>query len=98
MIIGSNNSFNNENRNFQTKWNNVNEQSQKKHPNKNIFVKDITEHKYANPSNREAMYDKSLAMLQSRLDNNLISTEEFNKKCAQLNRSQENMRKKNKLF
>ena len=80
MIIGSgnNNSFNNEQRNFQTKWNNIKEQSEKNNPNKNIFEKDITEHKYANPSNKEAMYDKSLAMLQSRLDNNLISTEEFN--------------------
>ena len=98
MIIGNRNSnFNNQSNNFQTKWNNINEQSQK-HTNKNIFVKDLTEHKYANPSNQDAMYDKSLAMLQSRLDNKLISTEEFNKKCAQLNRSQENMRKKNKLF
>ena len=95
MIIGNgNNNFNNQSNNFQNKWNTVNEQNQNRQPNKNIFVKDIREQKYANTTNTQAMYDKSLAMLQSRLDNKLISIEEFNQKCAQLNKARQNIDRK----
>lgn len=99
MIIGNrSNNFNNQSNNFQNKWNNINEHNENRPKPKNIFNKDITEHKYANAANSQAMHDKSLAMLQSRLDNKLITTEEFNKKCAELNKIQENMTKRNKLF
>ena len=98
MIIGnSSNNINNQSNHFQNKWNNINENASKQ-TTKNIFVKDIKEHKYANVSNSQAMHDKSLAMLQSRLDNKLITVEEFNKKCAEINKIQKNTTKRNKLF
>ena len=98
MIIGnSSNNFNNQSKHFQNKWNNINENASKQ-TTKNIFVKDIKEQKYANASNSQAMHDKSLAMLQSRLDNKLITAEEFNKKCAEINKIQKNTTKRNKLF
>lgn len=66
MIIGNNNknnfnSFNN---------NNINK-------NSNIFTKDIKDMSHSNPTSSKEMNDKAIAMLKSRLDNKLISFEEF---------------------
>ena len=37
--------------------------------------------------NANEMHDKSFAMLQERLNNGLITVEEFNKKCNELNKN-----------
>jgi len=50
----------------------------------NIFTKDISAFKYTDPIKTEDMYDKSLAMLHERYKKNLITLDEFNKKCEQL--------------
>jgi hypothetical protein len=66
MIIGNNNknNFNNFNNN------NINK-------NTNIFTKDIKDMSHSNPTSSKEMNDKAIAMLKSRLDNKLISFEEF---------------------
>ena len=96
MIIGNNQNNNSFNNNFNNKWHSVNENSQNKQQNRNVFVKDIKEQKYSNPMNNNDMYDKSLAMLHERLEKNLITMEEFNKKCSELGAQRQN--KNNKLF
>ena len=50
----------------------------------NMLTKDISEFKYTNIENNNEVYDKSLAILHSRLKNNAISLEEFNKQCQAL--------------
>lgn len=97
MIIGGNNQNNNmnsnrmyenslrENNNFNTKFNRIKEES-KNIPIKNPFVDDIKTKHYSDPTSAKSMNNKSLAMLQERLNNGLISLEEFNKKCAKLNK------------
>ena len=96
MIIGNDN-FNNKN-NFENKWNELQKHNQERPAHKNVFVKDIKEQKYANAKDTSGMQDKTLAMLQNRLENNLISSEEFNQKCIELGEKRQNTGKKNKLF
>lgn len=84
MLIGKN--FNNQqsqtrrfNENFQRL------QTQNKHMNNtNGFVKNLSEHKHVDPTNHNAMHDKTLALLNDRLQKGQISMEEFNKQCQQL--------------
>ncbi len=92
MIIGNNNPFNKdnkfnkdsfENNNFKTKFKQYNEN---KRTESNIFTKDIKEQKYSNVNSKDEMYDKSLAMLNERLKQGLISIDEFNRKCNELAR------------
>ncbi len=87
MIIGNNNDFKNNNflntkNNFKTKFNQYKNNEKTNH--KNIFVKDIKEQVYTNVNNRDDMYNKSLAMLNERLNNGLISLDEFNKQVKEL--------------
>lgn len=90
------NSF--QNNNFENKWNQINENNNTTANGRNMFVKNIKDQKYANASNTSGMQDKTLAMLEERLKNNLISLDEFNKKCAQLAANRQNSQKNNKLF
>ena len=79
MIIG-NNSFNQGN-NFQNKMNAIKNNARKiRHNgmnNENI-------NKYKDINNQNEMIDKSLAMLQERLNNGLISLNDFQKQCEKL--------------
>lgn len=84
MIIGKN--FNNHqaqtqrfNENFQRLQN-----QNKQMNNTNGFVKKLSEHKHVNPTNANAMHDKTLALLNDRLQKGQISIEDFNKQCQQL--------------
>ena len=52
--------------------------------NTNGFVKNLSEHKHVNPTNSNAMHDKTLALLNDRLQKGQISIEDFNKQCQQL--------------
>ena len=90
MIIGNNNNenkFKNKNflnDNFEDKFKQYKDNS--KHQNKNIFVKDIKEQIHANVNSKDEMYNKSLAMLNDRLNNGLITLEEFNRQVKELAR------------
>lgn len=97
MIIGSNNNGNNfnnkfndrqsqENTNFNRKMNQIKENNESTSFN-NPFVKDINSMQHSDPTSRENMRDKSLAMLQERLENGTITLDEFNKKVSQINKN-----------
>ena len=47
-----------------------------------MFVEDNTINKHTDPTNQNDMYDKTLAMLNERLQKGAITLEEFNKKCS----------------
>ncbi len=98
MIIGnSNNNFNNndkikgisglnknilnENNKFQKKIEQVGNNKVVKNGN---FVEGISTLQHSDPTSKNDMRTKSLAMLQERLNNGTISLEEFNKRCAAL--------------
>ena len=91
MIIGNNRSDNKFkdnnflNDNFDTKFNQYKDNS-KITKKKNIFVKDIKEQAHTNVNSEDAMYNKSLAMLNERLKNGLITLEEFNRQVKELAR------------
>ena len=95
MIIGNNsngNNFNNkfndrqvqENTNFNRKMDQIKGNEEKTTYN-NPFVEDINSMQHSDPTSRETMRDKSLAMLQERLENGTISVDEFNRKVSQIN-------------
>lgn len=101
MLIGGNN-FNNNKLNTNTQFeqnrfqksNAQVEQNQQILSSKanfkdNTFTEDLSTFKHTNATNNNDMYDKSLAMLHERLDNNLITLEEFNKKCEQLGKKRQ---------
>ena len=48
---------------------------------------DVSAYRYANPLDSERMHEKSLAMLQDRLDKGLISMEEFNAQLKRITRN-----------
>lgn len=54
------------------------------------FNEDLSMYKYTNPANKDAMYNKSLAMLQERYNNNLITLEEFKKQCNKIGKQRRN--------
>ena len=91
MIIGNNNNENKFkdknflNDNFDTKFTQYKDNSKLK-SKKNIFVKDIKEQAHANVNSQDEMYNKSLAMLNERLNNGLITLEEFNRQVKELAR------------
>ena len=91
MIIGNNrndNKFKDNNflnNNFDTKFNQYKDNS-KITKKKNIFVKDIKEQAHTNVNSEDDMYNKSLAMLNERLKNGLITLEEFNRQVKELAR------------
>ena len=91
MIIGNNKSDNKFkdnnflNDNFDTKYNQYKDNS-KLTSKKNIFVKDIKEQAHTNVNSQDDMYNKSLAILNDRLKNGLITLEEFNRQVKELAR------------
>jgi len=91
MIIGNNrseNKFKDNNflkDNFDTKFNSYKENS-KQSNKKNIFVQDISEQIHTNVNSKDDMYNKSLAILNDRLRNGLITLEEFNRQVKDLAR------------
>lgn len=102
MILDKNNSNNSFINNF--KKNNPNESTkirQDTNTNKNKkfgLNEGISTYKYTNPTNEIEMYDKSIAMLHERLNNNLITIDEFNKKCRQIGKKKEQALKKQNKF
>ena len=95
MIIGNNNNNNNfnnkfndrqvqENTNFNRKMDQIkkNEESQEYH---NPFVQNINSMQHSDPTSRDNMRDKSIAMLHDRLENGTISLDDFNKKVSNIN-------------
>ena len=82
MIIGRNNSFNNK-RFEKTNFSDLHKETERK----NIFTNDVSAYRYANPLDSERMQEKSLAMLQDRLDKGLISMEEFNVQLKRITRN-----------
>lgn len=78
-----NNQFVNKNKEFQERMSNI--QSQK-----NIFTQDIKTQQHINPTNKNDMYDKTLALLHERLQQGSITLEEFNKKCRDLAKKRQN--------
>lgn len=93
MIIGNNNQNNsfkpnptNFTSNFDERFNTVLKESTKNRDKISPYSTDEKAINYTNVNNKSEMADKSFAMLQERLNNGLISLEEFNKKCQQLNR------------
>ena len=94
MIIGNNNNGNNfnnkfndrqvqENTNFNRKMNQIKDNNENTIYN-NPFVEDINSMQHSDPTSRDNMRDKSLAMLQDRLEQGTISLDEFNKKVSEI--------------
>ena len=84
MIIGKN--FNNQQiqaKRFNDNFHRLQNQN-KVMNNSNGFVKDLSQHKHVNPNNTHDMHDKTLALLNDRLQKGQITMEEFNKQCTQL--------------
>lgn len=79
MII-SNNNFNSNANNFQNKMNSIRENANNFTSNSNS----INTNRYKDINNSNEMLDKSLEMLQDRLNHGLISYEDFQKQCAKL--------------
>ena len=87
MIIGnSNNNPMSENNNFNNKMNEIKKNSEL-NTFRNQFVQDINSTQHSDPTSRNDMHNKSLAMLQDRLEKGIISVEEFNKKVSNLNKN-----------
>ena len=86
MLI--NNNFNNQQQHakrLNDKFQRMQEQNKRQtNTNNNKFVKDLQQHKHVNPTSRHDMHDKTLALLNDRLQKGQISMEEFNKQCTQL--------------
>ena len=90
MIIGNNNSNNSFTSNFQRRNNLIKEQAKNNQGKVNMFQENKQVHfASSDPTNKKMMLDKSFAMLQERYRNGLITVEEFNRKCEQLNKFRE---------
>lgn len=86
MIIGNNNNNNINNQlkpNINHKFNNQNNNINKKNNQWNNINHTP---KYYNVNSTKDMHEKSFDMLQERLNNGLITLDEFNKKCNELNK------------
>jgi len=88
MIIGNNNnnSFPSEQERFNRRMNTIQENNQK---NNNWHLIDNNPLKKYDVTNKNDMADKSLAMLQNRLNNGLISLDEFNRQCLQIEKQRQ---------
>lgn len=82
MIIGKNNNQNNMNQAFNTKMNTIKENAINTKGVVSPIAHDTLKHR--DVLNKNDMNDKAFSMLQERLNNGLITIEEFNKKCTQL--------------
>ena len=85
MILGNNN-----NDIFNKRNNLIVEEGKKNQNIINMFQEEKIVKKSTDPTNKIAMADKSFAILQERYRNGLITIEEFNKKCEQLNKFRQN--------
>lgn len=92
--IGKNNSFNNNNNNsipnnftqsFDKRFNMIKEAGEKNKNKVNILANDKQTY-HSDVNSKKEMADKTFSMLQERYNNGLISLDEFNKKCNQLNK------------
>ena len=54
----------------------------------NPFVDDVNSQKYNNASDTKNMNNKRLAMLHERLDQGLITVEQFSQECKKINNNQ----------
>lgn len=87
MIIGNNNNnninnMNKQNNSFNQRLTRLKEDNKINDLKKNMFIEDNTINKHTDPTNQNDMYDKTLAMLNERLQKGTITLEEFNKKCS----------------
>ena len=80
------NTNNNFTQNFDRRFNMVKEQAQKNRKVVNSYAKDNNIMQHSNVMSKNEMADKSFSMLQERYNQGLISLDEFNKKCNQLNK------------
>ena len=91
MIIGNNsnnNSFNNplsEENQFKTRMDNIKQANEFNSYNDGL-IDSVNSASFNNPLDKDQMSDKTLSMLHERLNNGLISLDEFNKKCNELGR------------
>ncbi len=82
MIIGNNNNFSkNPFLNNKQKNNNIN--------SINTLTEDISQFKYTNPKDKNAMCDKSLAMLKDRYEKKLITLDEFKRQSDKIRKFRE---------
>ena len=90
MIIGNknNNGFTS---NFEKRHNFIVEEGKKNREKVNMFQEDKrVKIASSDATNKIVMADKSLAILQERYRNGLITIDEFNKKCEQINKMRNN--------
>jgi hypothetical protein len=88
MIIGNDNNF--KKTTFDQKLNQVKENNDLyTNSNVNPFVEDVNSMTYNNASDTENMNNKRLAMLHERLEQGLITVEQFSKECKKINNSNE---------
>ena len=83
MIIGNN--FNKDTNKFKDKMKTIKDNASNISNDYNPFVEDVNSYKYSDASNTNNMYDKSLAMLHERLEQGLITVEQFSKECKKIN-------------
>ena len=82
MIIGNN--FNNPNQQSNRFHSNFKRTQQSSSNKTNAFVKNLSTFSHTDAANKDAMYDKTLALLNERLQNKQITMEEFKKQCEAL--------------
>ncbi len=88
MIIGNDNNF--KKTTFDQKLNQIKENNDLyTNSNVNPFVEDVNSMTYNNASDTENMNNKRLAMLHERLEQGLITVEQFSKECKKINNSNE---------
>ena len=82
MIIGNN--FNNPNQQSNRFHSNFKRTQQSSNNKTNAFVKNLSTFSHTDAANKDAMYDKTLALLNERLQNKQITMEEFRRQCETL--------------
>ena len=82
MIIGNN--FNNPNQQSNRFHSNFKRTQQSSSNKTNAFVKNLSTFSHTDAANKDAMYDKTLALLNERLQNKQITMEEFRRQCETL--------------
>ncbi len=84
MIIGNNNSFS-KNPFLNNKQHNTNNNVK----DISTLTEDISQFKYTNPKDRDAMCDKSLAMIRDRYEKKLITLDEFKRQSDKIRKFRE---------
>ena len=87
MIIGKNNNQPSFNTNFDQRFNTVKENTKNNNSINTGMHENIQTMAHSDITNNNEMRNKSFAMLQERLNNGLISIEEFNRKVNELNKN-----------